>query len=103
MSDEKKNHDNDEPIMNHDPDLSPERVSDGDAPQPKTPRNVTMSKRTYFILDTDGNTVLDNQNSGKDCEKWIIVNGNYDMPYTIGYRVVSLMPITKQSKVTLKR
>lgn len=69
----------------------------------KKVRKVNTGERAYFIKDANDKTVLENQQSEKDCEKWILANGEYDMPYFIGYNVMRLIPITKEARIALKR
>ncbi len=68
----------------------------------KQERQKHISERSYFVLDENCSTAIENLSSEDACKEWIMENGKVDMPYTIGYSVVYLKPVTKKAKITLQ-
>ena len=68
----------------------------------KKEREKRISDRNYFVMNQDGEVMQDHFGSEDDCKQWIMDNGVVDVPYTIGYSVVYLQPLTKKAKITLQ-
>lgn len=68
----------------------------------KQERQKHISERSYFVQDANMETVVKHLQSEDACKEWIMENGEVDMPYTIGYSVVYLKPVTKKAKITLQ-
>jgi hypothetical protein len=68
----------------------------------KQERQKHISERSYFVQDSNAETVAKHLQSEDACKEWIMENGEVNMPYTIGYYVVFLKPVTKKAKITLQ-
>ena len=71
-------------------------------PKAKKEREKRISDRNYFVMNQDDEVMQNHFGSEDDCKQWIMDNGVVDVPYTIGYSVVYLQPLTKKAKITLQ-
>jgi hypothetical protein len=89
--------------------LTPE-TDDVTMPEPKEEAMVAPAKkkknyseREWFILNTETSEIWKDQlYSEKECRNLIRVDGEYDIEYRIGYKVVALNTVTKTSRIVLK-
>lgn len=89
--------------------LTPE-TDDVTMPEPKEETMVAPAKkkknyseREWFILNAATNEIWKDQlYSEKECRNLIRVDGEYDIEYRIGYKVVALNTVTKTSRIVLK-
>ena len=65
-------------------------------------RISNLSPRSYFVIDQNCSTVIENLATEQECKQWVIDNGDIDCPYTIGYSVTLLTQVTKRAKITLQ-
>lgn len=89
--------------------LTPE-TDDVTMPEPKEETMVAPAKkkknyseREWFILNAATNEIWKDQlYSEKECRNRIRDEGEYDIEYRIGYKVVALNTVTKTSRIVLK-
>lgn len=89
--------------------LTPE-TDDVTMPEPKEETMVVPAKkkknyseREWFILDTTTNEIWKDQlYSEKECRNRIRDEGEYDIEYRIGYKVIALNTVMKTARIVLK-
>lgn len=66
-------------------------------------KKKNYSEREWFILNSATNEIWKDQlYSEKECRDCIRVDGEYDVEYRIGYRVIALNTVIKTSRIVLK-
>lgn len=88
--------------------VNPNEQEEGISVVPKVvasaePKNKNWGEREWFILDATTNEIWKDQlYSEKECRNRIRVDGEYDVEYRIGYRVIALNTVIKTSRIVLK-